>query len=170
MALATPFIAAGAILYAAWIAGRLTHHVKVSEFRQAWINDLRKDIADYIGASWRWYWKYQELNELTPSSEKGSQEMQKMFSIRNEAFVILCRIKLRLNPNPNINKEKDDRFYQSLENLIDSGKLFPRNQSTDWQRLVDIALGEAQQILKREWEVTKALRPRTLCSRRNCRP
>jgi len=87
------FAAVSAAAIAAWVS----RAIKISEFRQAWINDLRKDIADYIGAAERWFRKYDELNTLT-APERADREQRELFPIANEARVILWRIKLRFNP------------------------------------------------------------------------
>jgi hypothetical protein len=44
-------IAAGAALTAAWIS----RSIKISEFRQKWIDDLRNDISAYVGAAEKWF-------------------------------------------------------------------------------------------------------------------
>jgi len=65
------FAAVSAAAIAAWVS----RAIKISEFRQAWINDLRKDIADYIGAAERWFRKYDELNTLT-APERADREQR----------------------------------------------------------------------------------------------
>lgn len=137
-------IAAGAII-AAW----LTRRTKISEFRQAWINDLRNDIADYVGASDRWMSARNELNsaaqekrqELGPGAEKLS----------NEARVILHRIELRFNPRENKYKQEDELFLGSLKALLDPQAAIAK----PWRELADVAVMLGRELLKREWEVTK---------------
>ena len=89
--MAVAIIAACAAFAAAWIA----HSGKISEFRQGWIDDLRKDIADYVGSSERWYRKYSELNGAL---DKEERERKELFPIANESRVLLGRIKMRFNP------------------------------------------------------------------------
>ena len=120
MPLAVAIIAAFAAFAAAWIA----HSAKISEFRQGWINDLRKDIADYVGSSERWHRKYDELNEVP---EKQERERKELFPISNEARVLLGRIEMRFNPRENRYRAEDDAFLQSLEDLLNPGKLDPSN-------------------------------------------
>lgn len=79
-------------LAAAWVS----HSAKISEFRQAWINALRQDISDYVGAAEKWHRKWEEINSLT--TDKESHERDELFPIANEARVILWRIRLRFNP------------------------------------------------------------------------
>lgn len=143
-------LAPAAVISAAWIAGRITHYVKVSEFRQAWIIDLRKDIADFIGAAQVWTRQYEELNNMVPNSQKGTEERQVLFPTSNEALVILWRIKLRLNPY----QCAYDEFYEGLANLVNPGKVAPQGKPT-WDDLANQALEVSQKMLKAEWEVAK---------------
>jgi hypothetical protein len=88
--------------HAAW----LTRLLKISEFRQAWINALRDDLAAYLGATQKWFHAY----------SRGEEEW-KLFSMGNEASVILYRIKLRFNPNENKFKQQDDDFLAALDEI-----------------------------------------------------
>ena len=144
-------LAALAIISSPWIAGRITHYVKIAEFRQAWIIDLRQDIAEFIGAARLWTRQYEELNCIEPNSQKGTQERNVLFPKSNEAFVLLWRIKLRLNPHQDIY----GKFYQDLENLIDPSKISPHGKP-NWDDLAKNALETSQKMLKEEWEVAKA--------------
>jgi hypothetical protein len=143
-------VAAIAVLTAAWIS----HSAKISEFRQAWINDLRKDISDYVGAAEKWFHKWDELR-LLASSDKEVRGRDELFPIANAARVILWRIRLRLNPRTNPNKAQDDRFLQSLDHLLNPGKVSPPNLESSWLDLANDAVEQAREILKREWQVTK---------------
>jgi len=144
------FIAAIAVLTAAWIS----HSAKISEFRQAWINDLRRDISDYVGAAEKWFRKWDEINH-SPSNEKEIRERDEAFPIANAARVILWRIRLRLNPRKNPSKAQDDRFLQSLDDLLNPGKVASPNSDSSWLHLANHAVEQGRDILKREWEVTK---------------
>lgn len=151
---AAPYIAAlvagAAVLAVAWIS----HSAKISEFRQAWINDLRKDISDYVGIAERWFRKWDEIN-LMPMDIKEGLERDKLFPIANEARVILRRIRLRFNPRENQHKAADDRFLESLVGLLNPGKVPPPGSEFQWHKLADDAVEQAREILKREWQVTK---------------
>lgn len=138
---------------AAMIAGWLSRRTKISEFRQAWINDLRKDIADYVGAARKWNRIYDELNALDPSSdEKTKRENDELFPLANDALVVLWRIKLRFNPLKNKYSAQDERFLATLDDLLNPGKIAP---SRTWAHIASDAIDQAKHILKREWEVTK---------------
>jgi hypothetical protein len=151
-----------AAVIAAIITGRISRSIKISEFRQAWINDLRKDIADYIGAAHKWVRKYEQANDLVEpdkQEEKARMERGELLSIHNEALVILSRIKLRFNPRKNRYKKDDDNFLSALDNLLDPSKPAPRSEvsslETNWLKLANEAVETARVILKREWEITK---------------
>jgi len=143
-------IAAGAAITAAWIS----RSIKISEFRQKWIDDLRNDISAYVGVAEEWFRKWEEINPL-PSEEKERRARDEEFQIANKAGVILWRIKQRFNPEINPYKSQDDEFLQSLVDLLNPGKVAPGNIGPSWQHLADDAVEKARKILKREWEVTK---------------
>lgn len=143
-------VAALALLTAAWIS----HSLKISEFRQAWINDLRQDAAKFVGAAEKWFRKWDELNGSDPNA-KEARERAELFPVANEARAILWRIRLRFNPRPNRYKPEDDAFLQSLDDLLNPGKVAPLNLEASWLRLADDAVERGRRILKREWEVAK---------------
>lgn len=150
-------IGVGAVV-GALIAGWLSRRIKIAEFRQAWINDLRKDISDYIGASERWIYKWDELNNLESMDERGKRVNSEAFPIANEARTILYRIQLRFNPRENKNKNivADNAFLSSLEDLLAPNKLVPDLASQSWHVLADKSVSLGRELLKREWEVTKS--------------
>ena len=143
-------IAAAAAITAAWIS----RSIKISEFRQAWIDGLRNDVSKYVGVAEKWFRKWEEINPLL-SEKKQKREREELFPIANDARVILQRIKLRFNPEDNSYKTEDDEFLQSLDDLINPGKVTAGNEWSSWQELADEAVEKARKILKREWEVTK---------------
>ena len=147
-----------AAVIAAIITGRISRSIKISEFRQAWINDLRKDIADYIGAAHKWVRKYEQINDIKDHDEKMRMERDELSPIHNDALVLLSRIRLRFNPRNNPYKRDDDRFLDALDDLLNPGKLTPPKVSpleTSWLKLANEAVAAARTILKREWEITK---------------
>lgn len=56
------------------ISGRLSRSVKISEFRQKWIDSLRDDVAAYVGATHKWVRKYEEVNVIVEFEKKGKKE------------------------------------------------------------------------------------------------
>ena len=150
IAIIAAMIAAGAALTAAWIS----RSIKISEFRQKWIDDLRNDISAYVGAAEKWFRKWDEINAL-PSEKKEKREREDLFPIANDARVILQRIKLRFNPEDNPDKAQDDAFLRSLDDLINPGKVVPGNTWASWQVLADDAVEKARKILKERVESYK---------------
>lgn len=150
-------IAVGAI-FGAIIAGWLSRRTKISEFRQAWINDLRKDIADFIGVSEQWILKWDELNCLDSMEERSKRIENESRPLANQARVILYRIQLRFNPREKKNKNKtnDDAFLSSLDDLLAPNKLLPDQLMHSWHLLATRSINLGRELLKREWEVTKS--------------
>ena len=140
------------------ISGRLSRSVKISEFRQKWIDSLRDDVAAYVGATHKWIRKYEEINAIVALEEKDKKYREELLPLQNDALVILSRIKLRINPHKNRYKKEDDEFLLALDKLLDLGKLEPSEVSSievGWHKAASDAVETARKILKREWEVTK---------------
>jgi hypothetical protein len=151
-------VAAAAVTALAAISSAyISRQIKVFEFRQAWVHDLRKDIADYTGAAYRWFHKYYELElEHLDPDNLVSRQRAELMPIVNEANVFFRRIKLRFNPcGDSPDKAQDDAFLQTLSDLVNSSKLDQTHLSPSWDRLADQAVEQAREILKREWETTK---------------
>ena len=142
--------AIAAAVISAVIAGRATRKTAIAEFRQRWINEFRSDIADYLGAVKR----HQELYDQGTSGDRAAEmdRQRKLREIRAEAEPAYYRIRLRINPRPNPDKQKDDVFIEAIDEL--HTKSLP-GRDKDWERRADVALDNAQDLLKREWEVTK---------------
>ncbi len=149
MTIFVTLIAALLGLLAAFSAAWISRSVKISEFRQKWIDELRGDIAAYIGLAEKWYRKWDEINFL-PSEEKEKRERNEAFPISNDAMVILWRIKLRINSEQNEHKQQDEEFLQSLDDLLNPGKAVH-----SWRELAKVAVEKSRKLLKREWEVAK---------------
>jgi hypothetical protein len=144
-------------LIAAFAAAWISHAAKISEFRLSWIDGLRQDIAEYIGLAEAWLRKWVEINPLPPL-EKSKREREELFPLANEARVTLGRIRLGLNPDDNPSAQLADPLLQSLDDLLDPGKLDPASPLSSWQSLADAALQNAKLTLKNEWEVAKKFR------------
>lgn len=77
---------------AARLPSLLAHQTRISEFRQLWINDLRADIADYVGAARRWHKAYEDKSDSTggeSTEDIEAHQREKFLSLENEAKVIL---------------------------------------------------------------------------------
>ena len=157
MTFATWLIGILLAIFVAFVAPWISHSTKISEFRQAWINDLRSDIAEYVRLTEKWFRAYSEINDLTDPIVKGDRERNELFPLDNEAKVILYMIRLRFSPRDNQNKIEDDRFLQSLDDLLNPGRYAPPQPDISREKLANSSVEQAREILKREWEVTKKI-------------
>ena len=143
---------------AAKVAGGWSRAVKISEFRQKWIEELRADISLFVGAAHRWIRLYEDYNDL-PGLDPAARiafEQERVRPVQNEAIVILYRIRMRINPlEGSPTKAEDDEFLSALQSLLNPGKIDPRSPEASWMSLADAAVERARRILKREWEETK---------------
>lgn len=132
-------------------AALIAREVKISEFRQAWINELRADIAAYISRADKWMDCYIDLN-AEHDQEKKRVMSEGLGKIKYSCFQILRRIEMRFKPDD----EKGNALIQSLRYLLDPAKacVLPASKST-WANLADSATAQARELLKEEWEVTK---------------
>ena len=142
---------------AAYTAGWLTRTVKISEFRQKWIDDLRADIAAYIGAAHLWIRLYEEYNFSIEPDKRAEFEKSNSRPVQNQAYIILYRIRMRINPllsSPTRNE--DELFLKSLDSLLDPHGLFGQpSMEPYWIKRADSVAESARALLKREWEIAK---------------
>ena len=151
----------------AFISPLITHHIKVSEFRQNWINEQRKDVADYLEASQAWI----ELFETSLKKGGATESDRKtLFDLRRKALTVFWRIKMRINPDENSFKERDQRFLDALYALIAEPNQAQMTGGTAylnerWLPAADSSASQAQRLFKDEWEVTKLSLPASLYRR-----
>ena len=139
----------------------VSHTAKIAEFRERWLADLRRDIADFIGAAERVLSKWEEINDLPSSTEKEVTEkdrrrIEEQEKISNEAQVLEWRITLRINPRESGTKAADDAFLAALKELWNP-MLFgpPATGRKAWNTKAQLAIDQGRELLKREWDVTK---------------
>jgi hypothetical protein len=143
--LATLWIMIGAIT-----AAIIARGVKVSEFRQAWINELRSDITMYATKAHEWIELYEKFNSDENMNEKAKLAPT-LDRLKYDALHNLNRIKLRFKPDD----VDGNRLLEKLSDLLDPGKLAPPSQYSSWRILSDEAISETRKLLKEEWEATK---------------
>lgn len=139
----------------------VSHTAKIAEFRERWLADLRRDIADFIGAAERVLNKWEEINELPYSTEeeaieKDRRRVEELEKVSNDARVLEWRIILRINPRESQTKAADDAFLATLNELWNP-MLFgpPASGRKAWAAKVQLAIDQGRELLKREWDVTK---------------
>lgn len=142
---ATLWVALGAILAAFIMRG-----VKISEFRQAWIDGLRADISEFISKAHEWIDLYLVFNAEEDQKMKADLA-PKLDRIKYDSFHVLRRIELRFKPDDN----QANMLVSDLRGLLDPARLAPSNQYSSWRTLADGAVQDARVLLKEEWETTK---------------
>lgn len=144
---ATLWVALG-VITAAFIA----RGVKISEFRQAWIDGLRADISEYTSKAHEWIDLYLEFNDSVDQEEKR-KTVPKLDRLKYDALHIHSRISLRFKPED----DKANKLLMHLLDLLDPSKVgADRNNSyAQWRQLSDGVVSEARELLKEEWEHTK---------------
>lgn len=156
---------AGGLIVAAIIAGAVTiiaaiiaalvsfltlvisKEQSVSEFRQQWIDELRKDIAIIVG----------RIIAIHGASIKHKDEPEKLWATVKPDWTgfhrVIVRIRLRLNPDEAGEKEGPAtkavlKAFEELESIFKSQK--PQFHELD--SLVKTLVGNAQTILKENWD------------------
>ncbi len=145
MSTTTLWIAIG-VISAAFIA----RGVKISEFRQAWIDGLRSDISEYIRKAHEWIDLYIDFNSETDQKVK-SDKATKLDRLKYDALHIHSRICLRFKPDD----EDANKLLSQLLDLLDPSKLTPNNQYSSWRDISSNSVLAARVLLKEEWETTK---------------
>lgn len=157
-------IAALATLVAALIAGAvsfvtltMTKEQKTSEFRQAWIDALREELSQLLGAArafaravemLRTYGRDYKDKVMFPLSE------EKISELRYQAAETLSKIQLRLNPE----EAKHIELMALLRSAITKQNDLLQNDGADIKPIMDAiekATAHAQTILKDEWRRVK---------------
>lgn len=133
---------------------------KVSEFRQAWIDGLREDLANFLSASRTCtraveearYAKNQTFNNLVPLDEATTAKL------RHQVAECVYRIKLRLNDKeePHIKLEVLIKASTDLVSCYFSGT---SNEASEVLTGIEAAAQQAREVLKTEWTRVKKGEP-----------
>jgi t-SNARE complex subunit (syntaxin) len=132
-----------------------TKETKVSEFRQAWINSLREELATLFSNTRTLARAVQE--NRSPQPEKSSQfhfSQDKITAVRHGAAETYYRIKLRLN------REQDDHkeLLRLLSEMMAAQQRYIDDLTADVQlplSNVEKASEQAEKVLKSEWRTVK---------------
>lgn len=153
---------AAAALITGVLATLMTRNLKLAEFRQDWINDMRAEIADYFVASDLYFAACLTLRSggADPAAPATLDEAKMaVTAAKAKADAYFYRINLRINPTDNENSVDDSAFLESLALLtanMDAQLSVSEKQRT---RYLDEAMCQSRMLLKREWEVVKGMRP-----------
>jgi hypothetical protein len=135
----------------------LSKEQKTSEFRQAWIDGLRGDLAIFFSSA-RALCRTMQETRSPNTTDEDIQDFkfgkEKIGSMRFAAADSLYRIKLRLN--------KNEPEHMELNRLLDSAILTQNRinieKGEDYTEALDaieLAASYSQDILKNEWERVK---------------
>ncbi len=152
----TAYIGAGAII-AAFISGlwslislAISKDQKVSEFRQNWIDSLRKEFSDYIGKLTSFSVLWMCHSKDGPRENLGRDFIQENIQLVEELEAMSSQIVLRLNPSEHENLLKT---LEDIDKLISSPRKLDANDMS--QKNLQLRK-QAQVLLKGEWERVKA--------------
>ncbi|YCI31036.1 hypothetical protein M1E08_09490 [Erwinia sp. PK3-005] len=158
-----PIIAAMIAGFIAFIGMIITKENKVSEFRQAWIDEFREEISYLIEAYKRWVDNenfYTTHTAMKPNIGKEDIYI-KAYHARSELLAEVAReskgeierfksrIKLRLNSDPLRRKPPEDNLDKLLDKLLNTKDL------KDAEGLSKDIYHNASLILTTEWKVVK---------------
>lgn len=135
----------------------LTKELKTSEFRQAWIDALREDLAKFLGAARAFARAVEEVHAFgTHYKEKAPLRIgdDKIGDLRYQAAETLSRIRLRLNPDEPEHEELLRLLVKAVrtqnETLANGGAAQPTLDA------IEDANEYARPVLKKEWKRVKA--------------
>jgi hypothetical protein len=145
-------LVAGGIARASLIASKET---KISEFRQAWINALRDDLAALFSNVRTLARAIQESRAHEPGTPKEFNiEPSKITVVRHGASETYHRIRLRLNGNQPDHKE----LLRLLSAMMGAQQSYMIDKEGDVGEpigAVEKAASYAEGVLKTEWETVK---------------
>ena len=124
---------------------------KISEFRQAWINDLRKDIARLLSLSYELIFQA-KMDELRPKKDQGKEAflasiLTTFVKIQETAISIILRL----------NKNEHHAIIKAIEELVrkDDGDKIDLFDLKNLHNLILRIESKAHKKLKSEWERVK---------------
>jgi hypothetical protein len=125
------------------ISAVIGHHIAISNHRQAWINALRDDIAEYVKLLEKMAYAMRDF--LRDSQATGVE--QKRRDARADLLFIYERIRLRLN------RDEDDHL--ALERALSGFINEPLLEMLEDRQSINNVIDISRRILKDEWRVTK---------------
>lgn len=134
----------------------LSKEQKTSEFRQAWIDGLRTEIASFLAAARSFARAVEVLNIHGPEYKSLTTfrlSDEKVGELRYQAAESLSKIQLRLNPNEVEHQELLRLLNIAIEEQ--NNMLSNKTNSDNTLKAIQAATSYAQPILKKEWLVVK---------------
>lgn len=145
------------------LASRRIANANISAKRQAWIDELRKDIARYLSLWQDISYRWDAIVSKKRSKEISEDELlcftKAISEIRMEALELRLRIELRLNMTEKRHQDLNNLMIEQ-ENLTilfqrDKSNIPPQNIQTAFKDMHKNIVLKAQEILKEEWERVK---------------
>lgn len=155
----TIYVALGAISAAfitgifAFFALIITKEQKTSEFRQQWIDALRDEISEFIGACGHTVSLWAYITETAKNSEEY-REMERELIEKNRSElikIVSMRSKILLRINPKEHKDLIEKIEAVFNSIKDKRKI----KITEARPLLDNLIAETQKVLKAEWTRVK---------------
>lgn len=150
------YIAIGAVT-ASIIAGVFSYfnlvtskETKISEFRQDWINELRKDVSAYVSSMQSLVTFESYISAHIEDKLTDLEIIKRRAELHDSALVAYNSIQLRINKNETKGKAKEinDNFILSLDNAHESRKA---GKTDDLGYLLEQIIKNAEPLLKHEW-------------------
>lgn len=145
-----------AVFVGPMVTSRVAHKTVISPMRQAWINNLRDAIAEFLATAEKAAFQYYKSNETDLDKKKARQKIYERLAH------IEAKIKLMINPDESDHTELLNKIAAlkdwsgdnelSYEEMADQDEGELSNFEKRQQAIVDIS----RKILKEEWEVVKA--------------
>ncbi len=125
----------------------ITKEQKVSEFRQAWINAFRDDLADAISSA----------STLTVIVQRSMPDnTPDMYREWARFTAALARIELRLNLSEETHRKLEE-YIRKAEELMREMELSPESyHPSEWIELQIEVVAVSQKLLKIEWNRVKS--------------
>ncbi|MEC5386147.1 hypothetical protein VVD49_10445 [Uliginosibacterium sp. H3] len=149
---------AAALITAAisFVSLTLTKEQKTSEFRQAWIDGLREELASFLAAARAFARAAEILNTYGPDyKDKTALRISddKIGELRYQAAESFCKIQLRLNPG----EAEHQELLRLLRRVINEQNAMLSNKAgvEGTMMALETASDYAQPVLKNEWNRVK---------------
>jgi hypothetical protein len=135
----------------------LTKEQKTSDFRQAWIDGLRDELATFLAAARAFARAIEVLNTHGPEYREKTVfriSDDKVGDLRYQAAESLCKIQLRLNRNEPEHQELLRLLRQAV--AAQNTMLSEGTSIDETMKAIERASEYAQPVLKKEWERVKS--------------
>lgn len=137
-----------------FIVSVLSKDQKTSEFRQAWIDALRGDIADFVSKNLAFI-EAVKIQGARPGADEelGGYLLSDRFQEMLDIEATRARILLRLNP------KEHEAFIQLVNNVYGKSEFAKPDEHKGLPQRVEALIQESQTILKYEWGRVKTGEP-----------